>query len=749
MVEFFTRRWIRWAGVLAMAMLGLFGVFERLELIAIDLRYRLATAPPRQDIVLVVIDQHSLKAFPRWPWPRRYYADAITALKRDGARMIAVDVDFSARSEPEDDRRLVEAVAEAGNVILGVFQDQQAVGGLEIVSANLPFQELAGAAAGMGSLLLPMDADGAIRRALVAGEIHGRSYRTLAAEIAFRTAPERLERVGARAEDGAFYIEFAGNAGAFRSVPFADVLDGRVPPSAFHGAMVLIGATALELNDLWNTPHGLAAGVAIQASALQTLLSGSPIVRLPPWTGLLALAMAALLLDVAVVRSFQRHGVESLRRFVAFTASTAAVIIAYGAGAVYGFLAHSVLLDMAPFAAGIAAYYLLASIAFNLAAGQSVRVKTMTLSAIHSVGQSARAEQPLEESLESLFAMAKDVLDVRLAVLDVRPPGPQPSRRIVKAVEGGGLTDEIAELCRPWAEQAARSRASVIVSNLQVSRRWTAVPADGFRSSLFLPLLTQRGQHGVLHLHSSRPGVFTDEEVTVLFTIANQLAMNIENLDLIREVKRLFSNSIEAFSTALELRDNETEGHSQRVAIYAVTVAKALGLDPGRQETLRQGALLHDIGKIGVPDAILRKQDRLTPEEASMMHRHPEFGYWMLKHVEFPEEVALTLLHHHEQFDGSGYPAGLRGEEIAIYARIFSVVDAYDAIRSDRPYRKGTSYEEAVKEIRRCAGRQFDPNVVAAFLELRHEQLEEIRYEISAKLKARNAGAVFSAVKST
>ena len=173
--------------------------------------------------------------------------------------------------------------------------------------------------------------------------------------------------------------------------------------------------------------------------------------------------------------------------------------------------------------------------------------------------------------------------------------------------------------------------------------------------------------------------------------------------------------TLKALTAALETRDLETHGHSERVVTYSLRLGREYGLETHRIKALEFGSLLHDIGKIGVPDSILRKPAKLTDEEWVRMREHPLHGQQILRGIEFLRGAALVVGQHHEKWDGSGYPHGLRGEDIDVCARIFSVADAFDAITSDRVYRKGKSYEAAAKELDDWAGKQFDPEVVAAF----------------------------------
>ncbi|HKE59094.1 MAG TPA: HD domain-containing phosphohydrolase [Pyrinomonadaceae bacterium] len=184
--------------------------------------------------------------------------------------------------------------------------------------------------------------------------------------------------------------------------------------------------------------------------------------------------------------------------------------------------------------------------------------------------------------------------------------------------------------------------------------------------------------------------------------------------------------TLRALTTALETRDSETHGHSERVVSYSLRLGLEYGLNVEEMKSLEFGSLLHDIGKIGVPDSILRKPGKLTDEEWIRMREHPLHGQQILKGIEFLKGAARVVAQHHEKWDASGYPLGLRGDEIDVCARIFAVADAFDAITSDRVYRRGKSYEAAAKELDEWAGRQFDPHVVKAFHRVPKEDWEEL-----------------------
>lgn len=756
-----SKKVIRWSGILLIGVFYLLGFFERPELITIDLRYQLSSSLPHSQIALVMIDQASLKELAQWPWPRHYYAEVIKTLKAGGARLIALDLDFSTPSDPREDQKMVEAVLTAGNVVLGAFHEDKILQeNIRVKSANLPFPKLYSAASGIGSILFPIDEDGAMRRAYVVDEIHGGPALNITVELARQFLNLSRDEVGwdgphqfrlgkqhiRTGSEGTFYIRYVGGAQSFPTYPFADVLQGRIDPAVFSNKIVLIGASAMELKDIWKTPFaGLTPGVEIQANTLHTLLSGQAITRIPPWSTLLLILLSAIVLDLPMTRSVYQRSTHIMTRFVLFTALTLALAMVFGLASFYLFKYHYLILDTTPILTAFLAHYLLTSFAFNLLTSQTGQIRAMNLSTVHSVGKLSLKDQPLQASLDMVFSMLKDPLQIKIMMLDLyHPKTKQCLQHITLGIDSTQKTNGHTAECQGWIKRVLDSSESVIVHDLKKILQDTPSPHPMIRSSLFVPLLTHHQHHGVLHVHSQKPHAFEEEDAKMLYTIANQLAMNIENLDLLKEVQRLFYSCIEGFSTALEFKDDETEGHCQRVARYAVEVSQRMGLDSKMQEMMRQGAMLHDIGKIGVPDAILKKAGKLTPEEMQVMKRHPEHGYLMLKNINFPEEVTLILLQHHERYDGAGYPAGLKGEDIFFGTRIFTLVDTYDAIRSDRPYRKGATYETAREEILRCSGSQFDPRVVEVFLKIPKETLEKIRQEVDIVVKTKGLQTILS-----
>jgi putative nucleotidyltransferase with HDIG domain len=229
---------------------------------------------------------------------------------------------------------------------------------------------------------------------------------------------------------------------------------------------------------------------------------------------------------------------------------------------------------------------------------------------------------------------------------------------------------------------------------------------------------------GVLEIFDRTRQVRDEEWLYFLKAMAAQAAIAIDNVTLFDNLQRsntelfnAYDATIEGWSRALELRDNETEGHSQRVALLTVKMARLFGLSDEELVQVRWGALLHDIGKMGVPDKILQKHESLTEAEWAVMKKHTVFAYKMLSPIRYLRAALDIPYAHHEKWDGSGYPLGLKGEQIPLLARIFSVVDVWDALRSDRRYRTSWSVEKVRKHLLSLAGTHFDPHVVKVCLD--------------------------------
>lgn len=237
------------------------------------------------------------------------------------------------------------------------------------------------------------------------------------------------------------------------------------------------------------------------------------------------------------------------------------------------------------------------------------------------------------------------------------------------------------------------------------------------KNMLCVPVKTKEKMLGVLQAINKKDGLFTEEDKEILMALANQVAGAVENANLYEEVKEAFYGTAQALAETIEKRDPYTGGHTKRVMDYSLAIGRRMGLDRKDMENLKLSAILHDIGKIGVRDNVLHKNGRLTDEEFDNMKRHSGYGSEILGHLKQLKEVIPGVRGHHEKYDGTGYPDGLKDGEIPLLARIIAVADTFDAMTSNRPYRNALSSEAAFEELRKFSGRQFDSALVEVFEE--------------------------------
>ena len=257
---------------------------------------------------------------------------------------------------------------------------------------------------------------------------------------------------------------------------------------------------------------------------------------------------------------------------------------------------------------------------------------------------------------------------------------------------------------------------SYILASIFLNAFWTGV--YGYGISLLILLLPVVAPQAVANIDLVL-GPFSAGVVTVTLCIVAMLHRQGIERDRRLTLKRDYNNTLAGWSHALEIRDKETEGHSRRVTDLTLDLARACGVHEADLEFLYQGALLHDIGKMAIPDQILFKKSLLTPEEWDVMRTHPKVAYDMLSSISFLEKALVIPAYHHEWWNGGGYPFGLKGDEIPLAARIFAVVDVWDALLSDRPYRKAWNREQVLTYFKEQSGKQFDPDIVDRFLSLK------------------------------
>lgn len=279
-----------------------------------------------------------------------------------------------------------------------------------------------------------------------------------------------------------------------------------------------------------------------------------------------------------------------------------------------------------------------------------------------------------------------------------------------------------------YASRVVLEQKVIHIPNLENDQGFTRLSlleGEDFINYIGAPLIVKGNVRGVLEIFCRSPLVVDQEWLDFLEMAAGQVAIAVDNATLFKELQRsnselmlAYEATLEGWSAALDLRDSETEGHTQRVTHMAMELAQAMGIRERELVNIRRGALLHDIGKMGVPDEILLKPDKLTDDEWDHMRMHAVYAYNLLSNITYLRDAIDIPYCHHEKWNGTGYPRGLKGEEIPFAARIFAVADVYDALTSDRPYRKGWSQEKALDYIRGQSGTYFDPKVVDVFLNI-------------------------------
>jgi len=279
------------------------------------------------------------------------------------------------------------------------------------------------------------------------------------------------------------------------------------------------------------------------------------------------------------------------------------------------------------------------------------------------------------------------------------------------------------------AGQAALERRSISIPNLlDPSSGYERAPflkGEGYIAYYVVPLISKGQIKGVLEIFHRSPLTFDEEWMSFLHALAAHAAIAIDNAALFSELQRsnadlilAYDTSIEGWARTLELRDKETEGHTKRAAEMTLHIARAMNMSDAELVHVRRGALLHDIGKMSIPDTILLKAGPLTSEEWEIMRRHPVYAYELLSPITYLRQALDIPYCHHERWDGTGYPRGLKGEQIPLAARIFALADTWDALISERRYHSAWSEDRVLEHIRSLTGSQFDPNVVDVFLNM-------------------------------
>lgn len=358
------------------------------------------------------------------------------------------------------------------------------------------------------------------------------------------------------------------------------------------------------------------------------------------------------------------------------------------------------------------------------------RRQVAELSLINEIAKTLSSSLDLEEVLHYIIEVASELVGAERSSLMMWDP--KTERLAVSVCKG--LDPSVAHHLsfKPGegiAGISAQTQTPLRIDNTREDPRYLERASGEAPATLMTAPIVNKGRVlGVLNLERplSQHPPFNEEDLHFLTTLATHAGIAIENARLYQNLIGSYFETIRSLASALEAKDAYTHGHSRRVARDSVRIGQKMGLARKDLETIRHGALLHDIGKIGIPDKILLKPGALTSEELATIRKHPLLGANMIQSIEFLEEVREIIRHHHERWDGKGFPYGLSGEDIPLNARIACVADAFDAMVTTRPYRRGMSYQDAIVELERNRGSQFDPAIVDVFVELLHSMHPEM-----------------------
>lgn len=331
----------------------------------------------------------------------------------------------------------------------------------------------------------------------------------------------------------------------------------------------------------------------------------------------------------------------------------------------------------------------------------------------------------LEEVMDSIIAL----MNAERGFLMLKDHSGEMTVQTARGIAQSDLARESFAVSNSIIRKVAETGEAILTTNAQEDPRFdqqASIAQYHLLSILCAPLKVKDVLIGVMYVDNrAQSGIFKKDDLEIISSYSNQAAVAIENARLFEglqasnaELQIAYQATLEGWVRALDLRDKETEGHTQRVTSITMKLATAMGITGDNLLHIQRGALLHDIGKMAIPDGILLKPGALTPEERSLIQKHPVYAFEMLSPIKFLQPALDIPYCHHEKWDGTGYPRGLKAEQIPLAARIFAVVDVWDALVSDRPYRQGLKHEEVKQKIKADANSHFDPYIVDMFLKL-------------------------------
>jgi HD-GYP domain-containing protein (c-di-GMP phosphodiesterase class II)/CHASE2 domain-containing sensor protein len=678
--------WLLLSFCVASGMSGWFQpwLLRQVELKTYDVNARSLVSAPSPRILLVIVGERSLSSLGAWPFARRLHSELLSRLTQ--ARVVGFDILFA--ESTKDDVLFAKAIAQHRRVVLAAHT--AALSNTENAGqfAVEPVPMLLDAAADIGFTNVEKDIDGLLR--------YARPIRTAGSNVlpslAFALVRQMLQEEGKITGDkrgitiafGKHAVRLNGQAQLWfiptvQGPPvfeYVDVLEGRVPPETFRDAVVIVGAAASGAADFQIIPDGLdtqvISGVRYNAEELRALLTGESVQMAPSWLNALAAMFLALLAGLSM--SFMRP-----LRGGAFILTLCFLWLIL----VWLLLTHQLfwITGSTPVLAAIGSGTLML-LARQVFLHESWRTQSISLdNIVYLNAEEANRHTSLEQYLQNLWVRVGEETGIRFL--------------------GGPMS--YSELPEEFIQSTPGGNGVLILAGRAKQHRM-AVP-------LHTGAETKYGLFG----WNRRIDVANARAAAAL---AISAAWLFQAQDEGRHRHKMLMDTIKAVFTALDYRDPITGGHSTRVSELSLHTMESLNLPQQLVEDVHLGALIHDLGKIGIPDYILNKQGKLSSDEFEIIRNHPNIARNILSSVDLPQAALEAVLQHHERYDGSGYPQGLRGKEISLAGRIVAIADVFDAMSHNRPYRNGQSLDEVLQLMSNEAGSHFDLELLEIFVDM-------------------------------
>ncbi|MFV0423363.1 CHASE2 domain-containing protein [Oleidesulfovibrio sp.] len=658
---------------------------ERFERFFFDAHYKTIETPEEQkNVVLVLAGEPTFKQLGSWPWSRQYHAQLLGKL--GFSKAILFDILMAESGPPEADALLAAVVRALGNVVVACHITTDLSGTPQVV---YPYTSLLQAAAKVGITNVPKDIDGYYRflkpvwsvkdtplasfplagASLVSGATPGLKSLDNGYELVIGEHSVPIDA------HGMLWVQTASSP--ITRYEYWDVLSGRVPPETFKNKIVVVGVAASGAADFHLVP-GPAGGIEmpgaeVNAKALATILWGEPPVRITP----IIAAVLTLMLAVA-------GGVIGGRRPVVALVWFALCAVSYLTIVHIIFVSKALWVGSAAPLLAMVFCFLTAQVLRYIYVHRDWELQGHAFQQITELNAARMSQhQNLASLLESIW---KDVVgSSEVTLVGNCLPSEEIEERFLKAADSGLMA------VRPG-------------------------PA-GMSWGLALPIPYSAGGRRFVLLGWNRH--ISLNTLHALCAALLSYAMFYRNIVEAKERKAVLLKTIRSIFTALDYRDPITGGHSNRVSSLVLEIMEEMNINEELAEDIYLGSLIHDVGKIGIPDSVLLKTDKLTDEEFALIKTHPEIGFKIMQLVGLPSETINTLLQHHERYDGKGYPSQLAGSDICLGARITAVADVFDALTSDRPYRQGWTPEKVCNYICENKGTAFDPELVDILVQIK------------------------------